>query len=87
MTRAFIVILIVILVLFTYPPVFAQTTAPIGRSGQPVPTQPNPTFSNPLSHVAPMATPNVYYSRDRSGRTTIIRPDGSAMTGGTQQRR
>jgi len=82
MVRAFAVVLALLV-----PPVFAQTTPPIGRSGQPVPTQPNPTFSNPLGHVAPMATPNVYYSGDRGGRTTIVRPNGSAMTGGTQQRR
>lgn len=83
MFRAFIVIF----ALLIHPPVFAQTTQPIGRSGRPVPTQPNPTFSNPLGHVAPMATPNVYYSRDRSGRATVIRPNGSAISGGTQKRR
>ena len=82
MVRAFLVIF----TLLIGPPVLAQISQPIGRSGQPVPTQQNSTFANPLGHIAPMATPNVYYSRDRNGRTTIIRPNGNATTGGTQQR-
>jgi hypothetical protein len=50
---------------------------PIGQSGKPVTTQPNPTFSNPAGHVAPMATPNSYVGRN--GRPVINKPIGGTV--------
>lgn len=44
---------------------------PIGQSGKPVPTKPNPTFSNPGSNVAPPTTPNAF---NRGGQVIINRP-------------
>ena len=45
-----------------------------GRAGKPVPTKPNPTFSNPASNVAPMIAPNAYIGGN--GRIVVNRSGG-----------